>query len=313
MKRSRAKVYHASHEEIASFIEGSTGEIDTMRIRAHLQSCDRCLDAYRYAVRYRGMHDDLPASDAPSREAVRAAKAIAQRDYLRDNYDRRGKRRWIANLTPAGRVAFSAAAVAVFAAAVFWLRPFALGDGFDPYSQELTPVTTAMVTASERGQLVLPGVENDLGSAPATVRSGVARITRPLDNALAKLAVAYNDGALASEEAQWLIGGYLATGQTENARVYIEDAHGRYPDDRDLLVLEGMLAFGQDDLERAAELFESVLQEEPDNVVAAFNLAVVKMESEDDAAARELFERVRDLAPESPLAARAGAALAGIH
>ena len=105
MKRPHAPEYHSSYEEIASFIEGSTGEIDTMRIRAHLQSCDRCLEAYRYSVRYRGMHDDLPADDAPSREAVLAAKAIAQRDYIRENYNRRGKRRWIANLTPAGRVA----------------------------------------------------------------------------------------------------------------------------------------------------------------------------------------------------------------
>jgi tetratricopeptide (TPR) repeat protein len=313
MKRPHAQEYHSSHEEIASFIEGSTGEIDTMRIRAHLQSCDRCLEAYHYAVRYRGMHDDLPADDAPSREAVRAAKAIAQRDYLRDNLDRRGKRRWIATLTPAGRVAFSAAAVAVFAAAVLWLRPIAMGEDFDPYSQELTPVTAAMVTASERGQLVLPGVEGSLGSAPATVRSGPAQITRRLDNALAKLAIAYNDGDLESDEAQWLIGGYLATGQLENARVYLEDARGRYPDDRDLVVLEGLLAFGRDDLDGAAGHFESVLREEPGNAVAAFNLAVVKMESGSTTEARELLERVQNLVPDdSPLAARAGTALAGL-
>jgi len=308
MKRPHAQPYHPSDEEIASFIDGSMGQIDDLRVRAHLQGCEDCLEAYRYAVRYSGAHGETPAADLPSTEALQAARAIAQPDRPQHTHAGRGKRRWLGGMSPASRAVMAAAAV-VFVATAVWLRPIPGGDGFDPHSPDLAPVTLAMTAASDRNTLVLPGVEFDLGAAPATVRSGPAPITRELDNALSRLAVAYNDGALASDEAQWLIAGYLATGQVENARVYIEDARVRYPKDLDLVILEGILAYNDDDLGRAEGSFEAVLTADAGNALAAFNLAVVRAESGDPAGARLLFSRVQELAPGSTLAGRAAIAV----
>ena len=306
MKNPHEQAYHLSHEEIASFAEGTTGEIDSLRVRAHLQGCDFCLDSYRFVVRFNGAHDDSPPGDMPGSDALQAAREIARHDAVRGHQDRRGKRGW------AGQALLASAIVAVFIAAAVWIRPLPGGEGFDPNAEGLAPVTRAMAVASGRGQMVLPGAEGLLEAAPVVVRSGSAPITRELDNALARLAVAYNDGSLASDEAQWLIGGYLASGQKENARVYIEDACRRYPGDLDLLVLDGVLSYGDDDLDRASARFEAVLAEDGKHAVAAFNLAVVRAGQGDPAGARLLYERVRDEASGSPLAERAESALSDL-
>jgi hypothetical protein len=308
MKRPHTHPYHLPHEEIASFIDGTVGEIDKARIRVHLQNCTDCLESYRYAVRYGGAQEGMPADDTPSAEALSAAKAIAERNQRQRLPVGRPRRRRLPRLNPVGRMVFSTAAVAVFVVAVFWLRPGPAGDAFDPFSEGLAPVTRAMISASERNPLVLPGVENDLGERPATLRSGPAPITLRLDNSLSVLAVAYNDESVSSDEAQWLIGGYLATGQIENARVYIANARARYAEDTDLLVLEGILAYNDNDLEVARGIFETALRRDSENVVAAFNLAVVASEM-GDARAGSLFERVMKLAPGSSLAGRAEAYL----
>ena len=312
MKNPHEQAYHLSHEEIASFAEGTTGEIDSLRVRAHLQGCDFCLDSYRFVVRFSGAHDDSPSGDMPGSDALQAAREIARHDAVRGHQDRRGKRGWAGRLNPAGQALMASAIVAVFIAAAVWFRPLPGGEGFDPNAEGLAPVTRAMAVASGRGQMVLPGVEGLLEAAPVVVRSGSAPITRELDNALARLAVAYNDGSLASDEAQWLIGGYLASGQKENARVYIEDACRRYPGDLDLLVLDGVLSYGDDDLDRASARFEAVLAEDGKHAVAAFNLAVVRAGQDDPAGARLLYERVRDEASGSPLAERAESALSDL-
>lgn len=301
MKRPHTHPYHLPHEEIATFIDGTVGEIDKARIRVHLQSCADCREAYRYAVRFRGSHDGLPVDESPSAEVVAAAKAIAERSPRQRRRANRDRRR-TPRLNPAGRAVVAAAVVAVFVAAVLWLRP--IPAMFDPYSVELAPVTRAMITASERNPLVLPGVENDIDPSPATLRSGPAPISRELDNSLSVLAVAYNGESISKHEVQWLIAGYLATGQLENARVYITNARARYDNDTDLMILEGVLAYNDSDLERALGMFEAVLERNPGDVVAVFNLAVVASEM-DDERAKSMFERVLDLAPGSPLARRA--------
>jgi len=304
MSQSENNNYHPSYEEIASFIEGSMGEIDEARIRVHLDCCDGCLETYRYAVRFTGTNEGLSLGDSPGKEAVRTAKAVAERQYKHKHFDRRRKRRWLSGLTPAGRTLVATAIVAVFVVAVVWLRPMP-GGGFDPYSDSMVQVTDALVTASERNPLVIPGVESEISSAPATVRSGPAPVTPSLDNTLSTLATRYNEGKVSADEAQWLIGGYLATGQLENARVYLEDAVTRYPGDPDIRVLEGMLAWSGNDVERAIDRFESALREDNIHLTATFNLATVKMETGDVDTARQLFERVIQMAPDSPLAVRA--------
>lgn len=300
---SKSDYYHPSPEEIAAFVDGALGEIDEARVRVHVECCENCLETYRYAARFAGSHAGVVFDDSPGAEAVRAAKALAGRRRHRRAAARTGVGRWMAGLTPAGRAVAATAVVVVFMAVAIWLWP--AGGGFDPWSDSMAPVTDAMVHASERNPLVIPGAESEISAAPATVRSGPAPVTRSLEEALSAMAIEYNRGANSPDEAQWLIGAYLATGQLVNARVYLEDAGRRYPDDPDIKTLEGILAWSDSDLGRAADLFESVLDDEPEHLTALYNLAVVKKESRDNEGAREMFERVRELAPASPLAARA--------
>jgi hypothetical protein len=304
MSTSDSEYYHVSHEEIAAFVDGSLGEIDEARIRVHLDCCDRCMDNYRYAARFTGMSAGVIPIDSPGKEAVRAAKAVVERRYRRGRRGSRAGGRWLAGLSPVARTLAAAVVVAVFVAVVVWLRPGA-GGGFDPWSDSMSPVTDALVNASERNPLVFPGVETEISSAPAVVRSGAAPLTPSLDETLSGLAADYNEDKVSVEEARWLAGGYLATGQLDNARVYLEDALTRFPADRDIRVLAGMLAWSANDLGRATDLLESVVEEEPDHTTAVFNLAIVKKETGDRETARDLFEKVRLLAPGSPLAVRA--------
>jgi hypothetical protein len=303
MNKSENNHYHPSYEDIAAFVDESLGEIDEARIRVHLDCCERCVETYRYAVRFTGMHAGVSVDDSPGREAIRAAKAVAGRQYRRHNFERRGRRKWLAGLTPAGRRMVAFALVAVFVAVVLWLRPMA--PGFDPHSDSLAPVTQALVSASSRQPLVIPGVESEIGPGPAPVRSGPITLSTSLDRSLTELATRFTDNSLSGAETRWLIAGYLATGQIENARAFIEDARTRRPEDRDLVVLEGILAYSDNDLRRSAELFESVLRENDRHPTALFNLAVVMQETGEQDRARELFERVERLVPDTPLAARA--------
>jgi tetratricopeptide (TPR) repeat protein len=261
------------------------------------------MDSYRYAARFTGANEGLVLDDAPDAATVGAVKALAGGP---NRPARTGWRR-LAGLTPAGRTAVAAAIVTVFVAAVLWLRPG--GGEFDPYSDALAPVTDALINASERNPLIIPGVEDEISTAPAAVRSGPAPVTRSLDEALSALAIEYNRGANSPDEAQWLIGAYIATGQLVNARVYLEDASRRYPSDPDVTVLAGMLAWSDSDLGRSAELFSVALEAEPNHPTALYNLAVVRLESGDTEGARELLERVTRLLPDSPLSSRAGQVL----
>lgn len=295
---------HLSPEDIAVFVEGAAGGFESARTSAHLSTCESCFEAYQYALRF-AAGGAAEADGAPGQRAVRAAKRIAGGGHRRPHFDRRGARRWIASIGPHGRFGLAAAGFALFIAAVVWLRPVPVGEGFDPRSELYAPVTEAMIRTSERNVLVLPGVENRIGDDPAVYRSGAATTTADLDASLFRLSEDYWDEGVSADAAQWLISGYLATGQLDNARSYVEDARKRYPDETVFVALDAVVAYGENDLAKAAELLRSALEADPENVLYRFDLGVVLRESGDSSGARAAFERVREVAPNTPLAARA--------
>jgi anti-sigma factor RsiW len=96
VKRSKGRPYHLTRQDIASFVGGNAERLESLRVRAHLEGCDDCMDAYRVAVRHRDAGGSLPMDVAPSRTQRRAVAATARRHYARRKRDRRGGRR----LTP---------------------------------------------------------------------------------------------------------------------------------------------------------------------------------------------------------------------
>ena len=300
--------FHPGHEVLTAFIEGSTGEIDEARVQAHLACCETCVAAYDYAVEHRGRPDKIEPDLAPSRLAFLTAEAVAKRDYQRARFDPHGWPGRAMRIGPAERLAIAAVVIAIVAAAVFLLRPFPVGRGFDPRSHRLSPITEAIIAASERGPLVLPGIEVALGSEPLRVGSGPVPVPAAMEESLARLAEAYNRGKLSPDEARWLISGYLVTGQPDKARSSLDDARRRYPYDLDLAVLEGVLGYREYGPEVAGEWFEWVLQRDPDNRVTLYNLATVMGEMGDAERARKLLQRLAEIAPDSPLGRRAAEA-----
>jgi tetratricopeptide (TPR) repeat protein len=297
--------FHPGHEVLTAFIEGSTGEIDEARVQAHLACCESCVAAYDYAVEHRGTRDRIEPELAPSRLALLTAEAVAKRDYQRARFDPHGWRGRMMRIGPIGRAAIAVVVIAIVAAA--GLLP--VGRGFDPRSHTLSPITDAMIAASQRGPLVLPGIEDALGSDPLRVRSGPVSVTVALQESLTKLAEAYYRGKLSPDEARWLISGYLVCGKSDKARSTLEGARRRYPYDVDLAALEGVLAYREYGPDVSAEWFEWVLQGDPDNRVALYNLAAVTGELGDTERARELLQRLIEIAPDSPLGRRAAEAI----
>jgi len=296
---------HPPTQILAALIEGTLGEIDTACTRAHLSTCGLCLEAYEFAVRSRVAGVDQ-AGPAPSQAALRVAKQIAENGYRRTNFDRRGRGRWLAGIGPMGRFGVATAVIAMFVAAVFWLRPVSdHGVGFDPRSELHAPIATAMVDASSRQPIVFPGTEDDLAQSTTAYRSGPVKVTASLEKSLAALAELYTGGQASSDETQWLIGGYLATGQLSNARIYLDDARRRFDNATDFLLLDGLLAYHESRLEEARSSLETLVAADSPPVVAVFDLGVVLWEVGEREAARARFKEVIDLAPSSRIAGKA--------
>jgi anti-sigma factor RsiW len=120
VKRSRGRPYHLTRQDIASFAGGNAERLESLRIRAHLEGCDDCMDAYRVAVRHRDAGGSLPMDVAPSPTERRAVAATARRDYARRNRGRRGRRR-LTPVNPLVRKLLWVALVALAVAVVVFL------------------------------------------------------------------------------------------------------------------------------------------------------------------------------------------------
>jgi Flp pilus assembly protein TadD len=129
-----------------------------------------------------------------------------------------------------------------------------------------------------------------------------------LTASFARLAEYYNKQSMTADVAYWLIGGYVATGQTENAGAYLNEALAMYPRDLRLRMLAGILAYKQSDLDGAEHSFRSVVDADLNDGVAHFNLGVVLMQQGRTEEAMPVFDRAADLLRGTPLAGRIPAA-----
>jgi thioredoxin-like negative regulator of GroEL len=160
------------------------------------------------------------------------------------------------------------------------------------------------VSASAEGSIVLPGTEDAAPAAAPLYRSGYVTPDESIASALTQLKKAYRNEANA-EVAHWLISGYLATGDLEEARLFAEDARLRFSEDARFLVLDAIVAYRSEEFDRAERLLQAALDTEPHNGAALLNLALVQYETGRVDSARRTLELVRSQFPGSPLEARA--------
>jgi Flp pilus assembly protein TadD len=125
-----------------------------------------------------------------------------------------------------------------------------------------------------------------------------------INSALAGLTAAYRNAPNA-DMAHWLISGYLATGDVETGRLYIQDARLRFSDDTRFLVLDAIVAYRMSDMARAETLLRTALDANPRDGAALLNLALVQYESGQVDSARRTLQLVRSQFAGSPLEARA--------
>jgi tetratricopeptide (TPR) repeat protein len=300
---------HLTDEQLAALADDSMSESDRGLLFEHLRSCNACHDGYLDTIRYRAMLlADASVFRAPD-EVVSLARSIARRGAAYDAVERHpraeARRRWFAPPLLAGA---GVAAVAL-AAVVMWQSGVRIGG--NRYDLYFSPLQQAAASASAEGSIVLPGTEDAAAVSSPHHRSGFVAPDETIASALAQLTRAYQRDAN-PEVAQWLISGYLATGELEQARLFAQDARLRFSDDARFLVLDAIVAYRSEEFDRAERLLQAALEAEPTNGAALLNLALVQYETGREDSARRTLELVRSQFPGSPLEARAEALISDL-
>ena len=289
---------HLTDEQLASLADDSLAGADRGLLIEHLRSCPACHEAFRDTVRYRAMLlSDASVFRAPD-DAVRAARRIGESRRRTESRALPGVR-WL--LTP-GRLAGLAAAALVVTAVGLWQAGY--GPMRNDYRDVFQPLRQAAVNASSEGSIVLPGTEDVAATSAPLYRTGRVEPDAAIQAALSELMGAYQDRP-SPDIAHWLISGCLATGDVERASIYARDARLRFPADTRFTVLDAIVAYRSDDMERAERLLQSALESDPENGAAMLNLALVQYETGQLASARRTLELVRTHFPGSPLEVRA--------
>jgi len=296
---------HLTDEQLAALADDSMSETDRALLIEHVRSCGTCHETFLDTIRYRAIVlADASVFRAPD-HAIRLARSIAKAGVkagVREGRDVGApsrRRQWF--FAPPALAGFAAAAIALAAFGV-WQSGFRMGG--NRYDSYLSPLRQAAFSASVEGSIVLPGTEEAAAMTSPLHRSGYVPADETIASALSQLTRAYRDDAN-PEIAQWLISGYLATGELEQARLFAEDARLRFSEDARFLVLDAIVAYRSGELERAERLLQTALETEPQNGAALLNLALVQYESGRVDSARRTLELVRSQFAGSPLEARA--------
>jgi anti-sigma factor RsiW len=284
---------HLTDAQLAALVDESLGDSERAFLVDHLRSCESCHAAYRDTVRYRAMM----LADSSVFRAPDAALDLARRVAQPAAPTRLSPRlRWFEPRLVAGL----AAAAVVAIAGVAWYTHHQP----DSYSEWLPTLKQAAASASADGSIVLPGVEEVVAATTAEHRTGFVQPDDAINTALSGLTSAYRDSPNA-DMAHWLISGYLATGDLETGRLYVQDARLRFSEDTRFLVLDAIIAYRTNDMPRAENLLRTALDANPRDGAALLNLALVQYESGQWDSARRTLQLVRSQFAGSPLEARA--------
>jgi cytochrome c-type biogenesis protein CcmH/NrfG len=295
---------HLTDEQLATLADDSLTGPDRAFLLEHLRSCHSCRDAIQDTVRYRAiLLSDSSVFRAPD-DAVRAARRIGE-SRRREPRTLPGIR-W---LVSPGALAGLTAAAMIVAAVGLWKAGY--GPDRSQYDPLFQPLRQAAASASSAGSIVLPGTEDAATMTSARYRTGHVEPDEAIDNALNELTRAYRNHP-SPDVAHWLITGCLATGDVERASIYTHDARLRFPDENQFLVLDAIVAYRSDEMDRAERLLHMALENDPENGAAMLNLALVQYETGQTDSARRTLELVRTQFAGSPLETRANVLIADL-
>jgi Flp pilus assembly protein TadD len=289
--------WHLSEEQLAALVEGGGG--DSALLREHLRSCPDCAEAFEEVARYRAVWMADASVFRASDDLVALAETTAAK--------REPFAVWL-SWRPAV-LATAAVALVLVAALAIW-QP---GIESEPeYADLLAPLQQAVAVASMQGSILIPGGEAAASTTSPMHRAGFVAQTEIIASSLGRLSDVYHENPDNPDIAHWLISGYLATGQLDNAQVFVEDTRRRFPSDIRFLVLEALVAYRLNDMNRAERLLQTAVHSDPAYGPALVNLGLVQYERGQWDSARRVFETVRVQFAGSPLEDRANALLAGL-
>jgi len=303
---------HLSDDILAALVEGGLRGEEQARAREHLARCRTCMAAYAEAARVQSIWLAEPEVFAPTDEIVRlgvavgssvagAAQSRASRQVPRHRQAPHGLR----------PVVLSLAGVAVgLTAVLLWLRPGILAPGPPADRSVVALVERAAQRASAHG-MVLPFGENFTVEDMAIYRAGGTEPDPALNEAIQTMIDSYERGEAPGRTACLLVTGQIAAGQLGNARAFVSEARRQHPDNACLATLEAIIAFRENDLDRAETLLRRIVEHDPGNVVATFNLGLLLIERGQAAEAAPLLRAAQEAKPHSPLGSRAAALLEG--
>lgn len=296
------KETHLPWEKLALYAEGN-GRPDGEE-RRHLSRCRKCHAAYAEAVRYRAASLAEPEVFALPAEIAEAGVAVAHGGHSAGGRHRRTVRR---RLLP--RAALAGAALAALFLVLF---PFLPGDesALDPAL--LHPIRLALAETSASG-MILSGVERHGGAPRVAYRSGhPPEDDEALVHSLRTLNGLYAGNPEDADVATWLVAAYLATGQLENARDFVNESRKRFPSHAMLIGLEVSIAYRESDLDRAESLLRDALGSDGTDPALLFNLGLLLGERGEMEESRHLLERAADSGG-TLAGARAQALLDSLH
>jgi Flp pilus assembly protein TadD len=303
-----ASEWHLSEEQLALLVEGSAGEGDNALLREHLRMCPDCAAAFEDVARYRAVWQADASVFRASDELVALAERVPVREPVTANREPLAVRPFWRSWAPV--VGMAAVAVVLIAALAVWQPGQFQRDA--GYAELLPPLQQAVAVASMGGSIVIPGGEAAAGTTSPMHRAGIAAQDEIITSSLDRLANVYHEHPGDSDVAHWLISGYLATGQLDNADLFIEDTRRRFPSDIRFIVLEALVAYRLNDMNRAERLLQTAVNSDPAYGPALVNLGLVQYEQGQWESARRVFETVQTQFAGSPLEDRATALLTGL-
>lgn len=293
---------HLTSEEIARIIEGREALTDESRLWKHLQGCPHCFQVYQDSAVNRSfcLFDDkeFQADD----ELVALGRQIGEGRAFSSRQKRRTG--WLSRKLP--RYGFAAAVAALCVFAAVWTGVIRRGESFHLAAELIAPIEAGVIEfSSSTPDVLLPGGEDAPYMSDPPTRSGTGVKDSSLKSAIASLMQMYRYGEENAEVRYWLTAGLIANYELKAASNLVHQICGHYPDDLRFEHLCAVIAILDNDLQKAEDKLQRILESDDKNDTARINLAVVLLEKGESFDANLLLEQVRRNNPESPLAERA--------
>lgn len=290
---------HLTDSEIVRAIEGNLGEQDKARVLEHLHTCSRCFDAYQDSALMLGIWQTNGASFPPDEGLVELGVQVASGGTARTG--EAGSRLRLRSAVL--RLAVAATFAVVLVAALWWLSDRTRETAFD--TVVIAPIRAAVETASRWGPFIFPGGERSLDADGPAFRSGFIALSDSLEASLGSLQAAFQAGKASPDVITWLVSGLVVTGQIDAARDVA--SHPRTADitGPTLTILRAIVAHIDGDYDTSERLLRGVLDEYPDDPTASIDLAIVLGRQGNEAEARAILTRVRQVHAGTPVGRRA--------